>query len=608
MFAFLFKIWGLTRGYRSRLLMGVLTGIVGGLIEPLMVITIALVYGLIFPSATSPSLAARLSWAPEAVQQWARAAQDSMGSNAAAHSGAALLAVALIPIIVILRGLFSYLNVYFLQWAAVRSITNLRIRMFEHLMNLSSGFFTSISTGELMSRTLSDTGSLQNIISNATSVMVKDPVTLIGMLAVLLYRQPKLTLISMVVLPVCMVPVIIFNRKVRRSSRALQTHAAELSTVMVESFSGNRVIKAYNLEDTVVQQFRTTAGKFIGHYMRIIRSQEIPGPLLETVGSIGVALVLIYLSRLGDKRPSGEDFLVVILAIFSMYRPLKNLTRLYNSIEQARAASERAFQLLATCNDIPEPADPKPLRAAGAPIRFEGVSFSYGEKPVLREVNLTVEPGRLVALVGPSGSGKSTLANLLLRFYDPRSGAILIGDADLRQVTTRDLRSQIAVVTQETVLFNQTLARNIELGRPGASQQQIIEAAKHAHAYDFIMAKAQGFETVIGEKGLRLSGGERQRVAIARAILKNAPILILDEATSSLDTESERAVQVALESLMRGRTTICIAHRLSTIQKADLIAVLNQGRIVETGTHVELMEGRGIYRKLYELSFQGASA
>jgi subfamily B ATP-binding cassette protein MsbA len=293
-----------------------------------------------------------------------------------------------------------------------------------------------------------------------------------------------------------------------------------------------------------------------------------------------------------------------ILAIVMIYPPIKAFTRLHNQLHQARAASERVFQLLALKNSVPEPAAPKMLQADQADIVFENLDFNYGEKPVLRNINLTVKAGQLVALVGASGSGKTTLANLLLRFYDPVRGTIKIGGVDLRDVSTRDLRNQIAVVAQENILFNDTVRRNIELGRLGATNEEIVAAAKHAHACDFITQKPEGFDAVIGEKGVSLSGGQRQRLAIARAVLKNAPILILDEATSALDTESERAVQSALDELMKGRTTICIAHRLSTIFHADVIVVLDQGRIVETGKHAELIQRGGIYQKLYELQFQ----
>jgi ATP-binding cassette, subfamily B, bacterial MsbA len=605
MIEFLRKLWELTRPYRGRLLLAILTGVIGGLIEPLMIATIVFVYGLIFPSAVGASPAVpQLKWAPEFVREWALSAQQALTGGTKMHPAAIIALVALIPGVIMLRGLFSYLNVYLLQWVSIRAITDLRNRLFEHIMNLSAGFFSRTSTGELMARIMSDTGTLQGIISNATTVIVKDPVTLVSLLTYVLWKETRLTLLSLVVLPLCMIPIVIYGRKVRRSSRALQTHAAELSGVMAEAFSGNRIIRAYNLEATVVEQFKATARKFIGHYMRIVRSMEIPGPLLEFVGAIGVSLLLIYLVVHRGERPSSAEFLRVILAIFAMYRPLKNLTRVHNTLEQGRAASEKVFALLATASTIPEPAHPKPLRAAGAEVCFEAVDFSYGDKLVLQDINLTVKPGRLVALVGASGSGKTTVTNLLLRFYDPERGAVRIGGTDLREAATSDLRNQIAVVTQETILFNQTISQNIGLGRPGASQAEIVEAARHANAYDFIMKKPKGFDTVVGEKGVLISGGERQRIAIARAILKNAPILLLDEATSSLDSESERAVQAALEELMQGRTTICIAHRLSTIQKADRIVVLDGGRIVEAGTHAELIRAGGNYSKLYELQFK----
>jgi subfamily B ATP-binding cassette protein MsbA len=373
---------------------------------------------------------------------------------------------------------------------------------------------------------------------------------------------------------------------------------------MTEAFTGHRVVKAYNLEKLVAEEFHATVRKSIGNYMRIVRAVEIPGPLIEFFGSCGVALLLAYLIYLSQSRPSSTNFLQLLLSIFAMYQPLKNLTRLQNQIIQARAASERAFALLDTQNSVPEPAQPRLLRAENADIQFDRVHFSYGEKIALHDINLQIKSGQLVALVGASGSGKTTLANLLLRFYDPARGAIRIGDVDIREFATRDLRNQIAVVAQENFLFNDTIRRNIELGRPGATNEDIIAAAKHAHAHEFILEKPDGYETVIGEKGVRLSGGQRQRIAIARAVLRNAPILILDEATNALDTESERAVQIALDELMRGRSTLCIAHRLSTILHANLIVVLDQGRIVETGKHTELIQRGGIYQKLYELQFR----
>lgn len=608
MIAFLLKVWALARPYRGRLSLGVLTGIISGFIEPLMIATVTFVYALIFPSPKAPALAEQLAWLPDALRAWLTAAQQALTEGVRGHPGAVFGVVALIPGVMLLRGIFSYLNVYFLQWTAIRAITDLRIRLFTHLMDLPASFYSRTSSSELMSRIMNDTGTLQMVISNLTAVIVKDPVTLISLLAFVLYKQPTLTLISLVVLPVCLAPIVIYSRKVRRSSRAMQTHMAELSDVMSEAFTGNRIIKAYNLEPTVIEQFRETARKFIGHYMRIVRSMETPGPLIEFIGAIGLALVLLYLAFPGRSSAPAADFLGVILALFSMYRPLKNLTRLHNNLEQARAASERVFELLDVQTTIPEPAHPRPLHASGAPIRFEEVSFAYGDKAVLQRIDLVVEPGQLVALVGASGSGKTTLTNLLLRFYDPRQGRILIGDTDLRAVATRDLRGQIAVVTQETILFNLSFRRNIELGRPGASEAEIREAARRALAHEFILDKPEGYDTVVGEKGVLLSGGQRQRIAIARALLKQAPILILDEATSALDTESERAVQAALGELMQGRTTLCIAHRLSTVQHADRIVVLDQGQVVETGTHAELLARGGTYRRLYELQFETATA
>ncbi|MGH7952224.1 MAG: ABC transporter ATP-binding protein [Limisphaerales bacterium] len=605
MLAFLFKVWGLAKPYRARLFLGVATGVISGLLSPLMIATIMFVYGAVFPSPGKSGVAQLpMKRMPHFAQTWFENASAALKHGFHSHPWTIIAVIVAIPLIMLLRGIFGYMNVYFLQWTASRTIADLRTRLFAHLLNLSAGFYNENSSGQLISRVMNDTAALQNILSNATSVIVRDPVTLISVLGWLFIEQPKLTLISIIVLPVCIVPIAVFSRKTRHSSRRMQEQTADLTQIMSESFTGHRIVKAYNLENIAAENFRKTARSSVGHYMRIIRAREIPGPLIEFFGSCGVALLLWYLIQFSDAHPNPTDFLQLVGSIFVIYTPLKNLTRLQNQIIQAGAASERAFALLATESSVPEPAQPRLLRADNADIQFDRVHFSYGEKIALHEINLQIKSGQLVALVGASGSGKTTLSNLLLRFYDPANGAVRIGGADIREFSTRDLRNQIAVVTQETVLFNETIRKNIELGRPGATNEEIIAAAKHAHAHEFILEKPEGYETVIGEKGVMLSGGQRQRIAIARAVLRNAPILILDEATNALDTESERAVQTALDELMQNRTTLCIAHRLSTILHADMIVVLDQGRIVETGRHDDLVRRGGVYQKLYELQFQ----
>ena len=605
MLAFLFKVWGLARPYRARLFIGVITGVISGLLSPLLIATIMFVYGAVFPSAGSLETGKLPMKVPMFVQDWFSDVRAGLASGLHAHQWAVYLLIAAIPCVMFLRGLLGYLNVYFLQWTASRTIADLRTRLFAHLLNLSAGFYTQNSSGQLISRVIADTQALQNILSNATSVIIRDPVTLIGILGFLFYQQPRLTLISLIALPVCVIPIAIFSRKVRRNSKAMQAQSAELTQIMSEAFTGHRIVKAYNLEGIAAEKFRSTARRIVSHYMRNIRAVEIPGPLIEFFGSIGVACVLLYLiNHSQSSHPNPTDFLQLVGSIFAMYQPLKNLTRLQNQIVQARAASERAFALLATESTVPEPAQPRLLHAQNADIEFDHVEFAYGDKIALHNINLSIKSGQLVALVGASGSGKTTLSNLLLRFYDPLRGTVRIGGVDIREFTTRDLRNQIAVVTQETVLFNDTIGQNIELGRPGATKEEITAAAQHAYAHQFISEKPEGYDTVIGEKGVMLSGGQRQRLAIARAVLRNAPILILDEATNALDTESERAVQTALDELMKGRTTLCIAHRLSTVRNADLIVVMDQGRIVETGKHDELIARGGVYQKLYELQFR----
>jgi subfamily B ATP-binding cassette protein MsbA len=606
MITFLRRIWSFARPYRVRLFLGLACGVFYALANGAMLIFIPLVGDRVFPGAAGDhSVAGQLAKAPKWLKPVADRIADWLGQMGPVNSKLGLvLLVSTIPAVMLVRGVFSYLNIYLMNWAAMRAVADLRTKLFGHLQNLSLGFFSRANTGELISRITSDTQVLYSIIGGSFSSMIRDPFTILVLLGGLLLKQPGLTLLSLVVFPACIAPILIYGRKVRKSARAGQAHAASLSKLMHESFTGNRIIKAYNLEEAVLAQVRETTRSYTSNVMRVLRANEIPGQIMEFLGALGIALVFLYVILHGENRMTPGEFLAFIYGISAMYQPIKNVTRLYNQIHQARAASERVFELFDTPNSIVDPPNPVPLNAANADIRFENVDFNYDEKPVLRGIDLTVKAGQLVALVGSSGSGKTTLVNLLPRFYDPQRGTVRIGQTDIRRVSIKDLRHQIALVTQETILFHDTIRRNIALGRPGASNAEIEAAARHANAHEFIAQKPEGYETVAGEKGATLSGGQRQRVSIARAILKDAPILILDEATNALDAEAERVVQAELEKLMQGRTTLCIAHRLSTIQKADLIVVLDQGRIVETGTHAELIRRGGIYGRLYELQFQ----
>jgi subfamily B ATP-binding cassette protein MsbA len=602
---FLRQLWVFIRPYRGRFLLGLLCGVLFGLVNGLLMGTVKIVIQLVFEGKSD--LHSQLESAPKWIlplshrlagivpEMRAPAADDRLGW---------LWIVSAIPAVMLLRNSLQYLSTYMANWSAMHAIADIRTRLFGHLQNLSSGFFSRASTGDLIARTTNDTQILYGIVGSSFASAVKDPVTIICLIGYQLATNTELTLISIAVFPMCFVPIIAYGRKVRRSARAVQQYNAELTNLMHESFTGNRVIKAYNLESTVIGQFELTTRKYVGQMMRIVRANEIPSQLMEVFGAVGIASVFLYVLHLPkDQQPGSADFFTFILTIVMIYPPVKSLTKLHNQLHQARAASERVFELLGTTSSVPEPAVPVALHADEADIEFRNIDFNYADRQVLRGINLTIEAGQLIALVGSSGSGKTTLANLLLRFYDPTRGAVKIGGVDVRDVSTRDLRNQIAVVAQENILFNETIFRNIELGRLGASREEVIAAARHAHAYEFIMQRPGGFDAVIGEKGVSISGGQRQRIAIARAVLKSAPILVLDEATSALDTESERAVQTALDELMKGRTTICIAHRLSTILHADMIVVMDHGTIVETGRHEELIRLGGVYQKLYELQF-----
>ncbi len=602
MIKFWLKLWKLTRPYKGRFLLGSFFSMLSGMADSVVMVTVAFVVSVLSLNTGSNDNSKVISqinnyspWLASLFQH----ALEYISSHVHGSKIYVVMLVGLVPLVMLGRGVCNYLSNYLMGWVSIRAICDLRGRVFQHLLNLPLSFLSRTSTGELMSR-IGDVSVLQDMIGVSMVTVVKEPIRLASFAYVVFKTNAKLSAIALVAFPLCAIPISIYNKKVRRAGAAIQTEAASLGKVMHEAFTGNRIIKGYNLEDVVVERFRDNQKKYISHFMRVVRSTETPGPVIEFFAAIGVAALLLYLAG----TTGLVNIMLFMISLLAMYGPVKNIIRVQSQLHKARAATERVFQLLATESTLPEPAQPVPLRAAGAVIEFDNVSLSYdNNKTALRNINLRVEPGQVVALVGLSGAGKSSLTNLLLRFYDPTQGAVRIGGVDLRHAALRDVRSQIAVVTQEVILFNDTIRQNIAYGRPGAAQAEIEQAARHAFAHDFIVGKPNGYDSLAGEKGVNISGGERQRIAIARAILRNAPILILDEATSSLDNEAERIVQAALDELMKGRTTFCIAHRLSTIQNADRILVMDHGEIVESGRHAQLLAKGGLYRKLYSLGF-----
>ncbi|MDP2319448.1 MAG: lipid A export permease/ATP-binding protein MsbA [Acidobacteriota bacterium] len=512
---------------------------------------------------------------------------------------------AAILLVYLLKGLGSYFSTYLMEGLGHRVVMVVRNQLFRHLLDQSAAFFSRRTAGQLLSRISNDVGMVQRAVSETVGDLARESLTLVGCAGLLFYYDAKLALVCMTAAPLVVYPIVRLGKRVRTVSRWSQEAQEHMSHVAGEAFTGHRIVKAFGAEGREATRFERASATLFRTNLKVTRVLATLPPLMEFLGGVAIAGALWYGSReIAQGRLTAGEFTSFLAALLLMYGPVKKLSRVNANLQQAMAASDRIFELLDTHTEVTELAGAAALPPFAGVIEFRDVSFGYEDghgRSTLRGVSFSVRAGQMVAIVGRSGAGKTTLVNLLPRFYDVTSGAITIDGHDLRDITLASLRAQIGMVTQETVLFDDTIAANIAYGTPGAEMPAIEAAARAAHAHDFIAAQPHGYKTRIGERGQRLSGGQRQRLAIARALLKNSPLLILDEATSALDSESERLVQQALATLMMNRTSFVIAHRLSTVQKADAIIVLERGRVVEIGKHDELVaRPNGAYARLNE--------
>ncbi len=608
------RVLGYVHPYRKRLALSILCAIGFSVFSGVSIyLTIPLLETLFNKTPTRAEPAA-VSSASSLIPEWVIAARNSISQWFQQLVFGASVEDSLLNICIVIvlafffKNLFGYLQSNLMTHVEQGLIKDLRNHLYRHIHQLPLAYFTNERTGNLISRIINDVNVVNSGISATFYTLIREPLLLIVYLIICLTLSWKLTLIAFVVFPFILLIISNVGKRVRRESRFVQEGMADITSVLHETISGVKVVKAFAMEEFENKKFERENENFFRTLLRITRIRNIASPTTEFLSSLAGGAIIWYggMQVLSAESMKASEFLGFLFAMFQLMPPIKELSSVNNRIQEANAAGQRVFEILDTEPNIRNLPGARELRDFTSVLEFKDVSFHYNEgDPVLRNINFQIKKGEVVAIVGPSGSGKSTLVDLVPRFYDPIAGSISIDGADLRQLSVKSLREKIGIVTQETILFNDTVRNNIAYGLDDCPMERVIAAAKAANAHAFIQDMPKGYESVIGERGVKISGGERQRLSLARAILKNPPILILDEATSALDTQSEILVQQAIENLMSGRTSIVIAHRLSTVQHADKIIVIDGGRIVETGAHDKLLKNiDGLYKKLYELQFR----
>lgn len=581
--------------FAGAILAGIVAGAAGGFGLPFM---IREVFPMIFRDADTGAV----NEAPD----WLRGVMGFFGVETVEPNTIVLWACMMLPLVFVVRGIFGYINTYWINFCGLHVLEKIRLKAYDRLQRLPLAFHQKHKEGDLLNRVMDDTTQIQMAVTRIASDAIIQPATLICALAFLVKAAIEddgvtVILASLMSVPLCIFPIRMLGKKMLKKARHLQRKSGDMAAAVNENLASQREIRAYNMEDTQVSQFERDSIMFRGFRMKVVKYRYLISPMVELISAVGIGFTIYFGSQHGMTL---QVFIPIISAMFVAYEPIKKLGNISANLKQAEASLERVEVILDAPDSMPDATEPQLLGKVVGDVRFNAVQFSYDGNPDLTDVNITVPAGQVVALVGPSGAGKSTFVSLIPRFYEVTGGGVSIDGVDIREVAKQELRNNIALVSQHPLLFSGTIAENILIGRPGASEKEVIEAARHSSAHAFITGFPDGYQTVVGERGEGLSGGQRQRIAIARAFLKNAPILILDEATSALDTESESQIQGSLKELSKGRTTFLIAHRFSSIRDAERILVFDKtpkgGQIVADGSHAELYTSCPLYKDLYD--------